>query len=185
MVDRERSGPRGRGRKGATDSESSEGSSSSYGFSAGNAPPPSCASSWKLRDLKVLGITYDEEALTLEEFMSRLKSRRECKILGADKMPSLSKKLIELNKEFWTFSLDFGNEECSERDDDDKIKEIEDVLKSFQEAQREIKSRLAAELKDDASDWWDIIGPLIGELSFIICLWPWVWTVVFVELGLS
>ena len=133
----------------ASDSESSEGSSSSYVFSI--VKP--CASSWNVRDLKILGITYDDEALPIEEFMSRLKSRKECKSLGADEMPSLSKKLIELNKEFWTFSLDFGNEECSERDDDDKIKEVEEVMKSFQEAQGEIKSHLAAELKDDASDW--------------------------------
>ena len=133
--------------------EESTDSVSSSGSSKGLAPLPPCASLWSLKDLKKLGIKFESESVPLSEFMSRLKTREECKLSGVEKLLAFRKKINELNREFWTFTADFSDDEVSAKRIQEKIKEIETAMSNFKSAQHDLKLRLAEELRDDHSEW--------------------------------
>lgn len=76
---------------------------------------PSKASEWKIGHLLELGIHYDPSSTDLLTFMSNLKTNlRKSKPIGTDTdVSEFNQTLIQLSKDWWTFSFDFESAEKS------------------------------------------------------------------------
>ncbi|KAK3102740.1 hypothetical protein FSP39_013573 [Pinctada imbricata] len=68
---------------------------------------PLKASSWKQGHLREIGIFYDEKCSNLDEIISRLKEQLKVRHTLAD-LPNIGKRLVQLTKEIWTFSVDLS-----------------------------------------------------------------------------
>lgn len=76
---------------------------------------PSKASEWKIGHLLELGIHYDPSSTDLLTLMSNLKTNlRKSKPIGTDTdVSEFNQTLIQLSKDWWTFSFDFESAEKS------------------------------------------------------------------------
>lgn len=76
---------------------------------------PSKTTEWKMSHLMELGIHYDKSGTDLETLMSSVKQiPRKPKQSGTDsEISKIHKCLIELTKDWWTFSFDFESAEKS------------------------------------------------------------------------
>ena len=113
------------------------------------------SSHWKYEDLKRIGITYADKPVTLQEFMSNVKSGSENRLMGYEKVPPIFKTLAQVTKDVWRFS--FNYKETVVVTDEEKlcevlnrqIGEVEDTIKNLGTQTEAIETQVLGELGND------------------------------------
>ena len=117
--------------------------------------PPMEAALWKYEHLQKLGIMYADKPISIEEFMSSLKTGTS---MGQKKLPSIFNTLQQMTKDFWQFSFnycEYDSEECPVGPEKlnevfmDAIGEVEDAIKKLETATEDIKTQISDELNKD------------------------------------
>ncbi|KAK3105580.1 hypothetical protein FSP39_001004 [Pinctada imbricata] len=108
---------------------------------------PCVASDWKIKDLKDIGIHYNEAPLSLHDLMSYV--RRDLR--NKFEIPDVSKKLINLTNEVFSFSIDLGEKTKSESIWFE-INETEVSINNFKSAESEFRENFSEDNDKKSGD---------------------------------